>query len=120
MTAMLRTLDIPARWVKGYTAGEFSGSDGQLRKYEITNDNAHSWVEVYLPDAAGFRLNQPLGFINHVQYQSDEEAENTTGNVAEEPVKEQPESDRGENSRSKGMKISNIFSRSLESFAGCC
>jgi transglutaminase-like putative cysteine protease len=91
MTAMLRTLDIPARWVKGYTAGEFSGSDGQLRKYEITNDNAHSWVEVYFPDAGWVAFEPTPGFTNHVQYQSDEEAANATGNVEEEPVQEQPE-----------------------------
>ncbi len=91
MTAMLRTLDIPARWVKGYTAGEFSGSDGQLRKYEITNDNAHSWVEVYFPDAGWVSFEPTPGFTSHVQFQSAEEAAKAEGNVAEEPVPEQPE-----------------------------
>jgi transglutaminase-like putative cysteine protease len=111
MTAMLRTLDIPARWVKGYTAGEFSGSDGQLRKYEITNDNAHSWVEVYLPDAGWVSFEPTPGFTNHVQYQSDEEAANTTGDVEEEPVQEQPESDQeSEQSQQEDEKDQTISS----------
>lgn len=44
MVVMLRTLDIPARWVKGFTAGELVDtlSDNRL-VYEVSNSNAHSW-----------------------------------------------------------------------------
>ncbi len=48
MAVMLSTLDIPARWVKGYTAGTYIGIEGDKSLYEVTNNNAHSWVEVYL------------------------------------------------------------------------
>lgn len=46
MVIMLRSIGIPARWVKGFTAGTESG-DGL---YEVTMANAHAWVEVYFAD----------------------------------------------------------------------
>lgn len=64
MTVMLRSIDIPARWVKGYTPGEIIDpeengflleSAQRLRSSDvitypvmIRNRNAHSWVEVYI------------------------------------------------------------------------
>ncbi len=42
MAVMLRTLGIPTRLAVGYTPGTLQ-SDG---RYEITNGNAHAWVEV--------------------------------------------------------------------------
>lgn len=48
MVVMLRSLDIPARWVKGYSTGTYIGMEDGKSLYEVTNNNAHSWVEVYL------------------------------------------------------------------------
>jgi transglutaminase-like putative cysteine protease len=64
MTIMLRTIGIPARWVKGFTPGEIieveensflQESSLRLRSSQIVtfpvmvrNRNAHSWVEVYI------------------------------------------------------------------------
>jgi hypothetical protein len=45
MVAMLRTQDIPARYVVGYSNGE-RVDDG---RYEVRGMNAHAWVEVYFP-----------------------------------------------------------------------
>jgi len=44
MTVMLRTLDIPARYVNGFLTGEYNdlGED-----YIVRASDAHSWVEVY-------------------------------------------------------------------------
>lgn len=51
MIVMLRTQGIPARWVKGYTEGEYRGhNDNRKMEFEVTNNNAHSWVEVYFPN----------------------------------------------------------------------
>ncbi|GMA63319.1 transglutaminase-like domain-containing protein [Alicyclobacillus fastidiosus] len=48
---MLRTLGVPTRWVTGFAAGSQDFSDASsTNKYIITNDDAHSWVEVYFPD----------------------------------------------------------------------
>ncbi len=46
MTAMLRTQDIPARYVTGYATGESVGND----EYLVRGKNAHAWVEVYFED----------------------------------------------------------------------
>ncbi|WAH36654.1 transglutaminase family protein [Alicyclobacillus dauci] len=51
MAVMLRTLNIPTRWVTGFATGtqDFNYTDKVMNKYVITNDDAHSWVEVYFP-----------------------------------------------------------------------
>ncbi|MGM0123357.1 hypothetical protein IGI37_000723 [Enterococcus sp. AZ194] len=49
MVILLRTLGIPARWVKGFAPGEVTQSetDKEAVKYTVRNTDAHSWVEVY-------------------------------------------------------------------------
>lgn len=42
---MTRSLGIPARYVEGFLLPEKSGTDDG---YQVTNQNAHAWVEVYL------------------------------------------------------------------------
>ncbi len=65
MVVLLRTLDIPARWVKGFTQGDRIETleDGR-HLYEITNANAHSWVEVYFPEV-GWVPFEPTRGYNH-------------------------------------------------------
>lgn len=46
MVVMLRSLGIPARWVQGYAGGVF---DVERGIYEVREDVAHSWPEVYFP-----------------------------------------------------------------------
>ena len=46
MTQMLRTEDVPARYVVGYTSGQ-EVDDGE---YVVRGTEAHAWVEVYFPD----------------------------------------------------------------------
>lgn len=47
MTVMLRSLDVPARYVNGFLPGEYNdiGED-----YIVRGSDAHSWVEVYFPE----------------------------------------------------------------------
>ncbi|WP_332239015.1 transglutaminase TgpA family protein [Sporolactobacillus sp. KGMB 08714] len=57
MAVLLRSVGIPARWVKGFSSGTYVGQTTEtiggkkVPRYvsEITNANAHSWVEVYFP-----------------------------------------------------------------------
>jgi hypothetical protein len=46
MTIMLRTLGIPARYVTGFSPGEFNDVADD---YIIRASDAHAWVEVYFP-----------------------------------------------------------------------
>lgn len=74
MVVLLRTMDIPARWVKGFASGEkieegsaVSGRD----VYEITNANAHSWVEVYFPGKGWVPFEPTQGFSNPADFEID-------------------------------------------------
>ncbi|MFS0779867.1 transglutaminaseTgpA domain-containing protein [Neobacillus sp. 3P2-tot-E-2] len=69
MAVLLRSLGIPTRWVKGYTGGEFleySEVESSKQIYEITNNNAHSWVEVYFPNQGWVPFEPTKGFTNSV------------------------------------------------------
>ncbi len=47
MTVMLRSLGIPARTASGYAEGEYDRESGS---YIVTEQDAHTWVEVYFPN----------------------------------------------------------------------
>lgn len=49
MALMLRTYGIPTRIINGYASDEWVGSGGGY--YLVRQEHAHSWVEVYFPDA---------------------------------------------------------------------
>ena len=63
MVVMMRSIGIPARWVKGYAEGRDIGNteDGK-NIYEITNNDAHSWVEVYVPNIGWMPFEPTIGF----------------------------------------------------------
>jgi len=106
MVMMTRSLDIPARWVKGYAPGNSSVSeyipmDGQSPvssgTYTVTNADAHSWVEVYFGDYGWIPIEATPGFSmplltgepeaepvvqEEVQEEEQEEAETTPANTS--------------------------------------
>ncbi len=47
MTVMLRTLGIPARYVKGFHTGEYNDV---AQSFIVRGSHAHTWVEVFFPD----------------------------------------------------------------------
>ncbi|WML50151.1 DUF4129 domain-containing transglutaminase family protein [Neobacillus sp. PS3-34] len=70
MVVMLRSIGIPARWVKGYSSGEFkkySDTDTSRQIYEISNNNAHSWVEAYFPNQGWIPFEPTKGFSNNIK-----------------------------------------------------
>jgi transglutaminase-like putative cysteine protease len=81
MVVMLRTLDIPARWAKGFTGGEMieedvSNTGDSFDVYEITNANAHSWVEVYFDGVGWVPFEPTQGFSNMADFHTEiEDAE---------------------------------------------
>ena len=59
MVVLLRTLGIEARWVKGYTSGEYTGITNGMSSYQVTNNNAHSWVEVWFEELGAWLPFEP-------------------------------------------------------------
>ena len=77
MTVMLRTQGIPARWVKGFASGDKIGTktDGGETKdvFEVTNANAHSWVEVYFEGSGWVPFEPTQGFTNFADFHQEVE-----------------------------------------------
>ncbi|OZU87662.1 hypothetical protein CIL03_14940 [Virgibacillus indicus] len=99
MVVMLRSLDIPARWVKGFTSGEkiaddVSDTGDSFDVYEVTNSNAHSWVEVYFPEVGWVPFEPTQGFDNLSDFHTDVE-ENASAEQ-DDILEETPEMDEPE------------------------
>ncbi|RKJ05170.1 transglutaminase family protein, partial [Butyricicoccus sp. 1XD8-22] len=87
-------MGIPARWVKGFVGGEVvDSSEGDLKTYEITNNNAHSWVEAYIPNVGWVNFEPTIGFANmrSIEYDVD------TANEDEEFVLEEDQAPEEQN-----------------------
>lgn len=92
MVVMLRSIGIPSRWVKGYTEGEFKRlSEDSKRIFEVTNNNAHSWVEVYFPNVGWVPFEPTKGFTNNVLFTFDTNQNSTSTSETEAAVKKQEE-----------------------------
>lgn len=97
MVVMLRTLDIPARWVKGFTSGELTepGSEDDFDVYEVTNANAHSWVEVFFPETGWVPFEPTQGFSNLTDFhvETGGTGEEEEDDILDAPEPEPPETD---------------------------
>jgi transglutaminase-like putative cysteine protease len=83
MAVMLRTVGVPARWVKGFAPGTVIAGDASmfpvesrdLITVEVRAKDAHSWVEAYIPGAGwtafeptpGFEAAEPSGMEQQPQ-----------------------------------------------------
>lgn len=63
MTVMLRTQGIAARVVNGFQQGDYNETAGV---YVVKQRNAHSWVEVYFPDAGAWIQFDPTPFAGQL------------------------------------------------------
>ncbi|WP_198546729.1 DUF4129 domain-containing transglutaminase family protein [Alteribacter populi] len=93
MAVLLRSVDIPTRWVKGFTEGEsVENLDDGLERYEVTNGNAHSWVEVYFEGVGWVPFEPTQGFNNNVEFtEESEELDITTEDDEEDEDRESAE-----------------------------
>lgn len=98
MVMLTRSLDIPARWVKGYAPGnvpaeEYMSPNGARTasgSYTVTNADAHSWVEVYFGDYGWIPIETTPGF-NMPILSGGETAEPVVPEIEEEPQEEKKE-----------------------------
>lgn len=74
MAVMVRSIGLPARWVKGYASGaldieEFTGIPIEIIEqmeggnYIVRNADAHSWVEVFFPEVGWVPFEPTAGFV---------------------------------------------------------
>ena len=124
MVVLLRSVGIPARWSKGFTSGTERASEAQelngeaTNLYEITNANAHSWVEVYFDDIGWVPFEPTKGFSSYTLYAADDDDEVDEDNNDDENVEEEDDTeandpdmplpeDDGNSSDTKGNDRSN-------------
>jgi transglutaminase-like putative cysteine protease len=81
MVVMLRSQDIPARYVVGYSTGERSGNT-----YTVRAMNAHAWVEVYFEDVGWVKFDPTPGSARLEQEQRSIRRENPGADYS--PVEE--------------------------------
>ncbi|CAN7741986.1 transglutaminase TgpA family protein [Paenibacillus sp. LjRoot56] len=63
MVVMLRSVGVPARWVKGFAQGTVDATDDNgLHEVVVRNQDAHSWVEVYFPSMGWVPFEPTPGF----------------------------------------------------------
>ncbi|WP_419954629.1 transglutaminase TgpA family protein [Neobacillus niacini] len=106
MAVLLRSIGIPTRWVKGYTGGEFleySEDDSSKQIYEVTNNNAHSWVEVYFPNQGWVPFEPTKGFTNtiSIDYTNDDGTTPATEATAQPTPKPQQDVEKNSSSSQK-------------------
>ncbi|WHZ58126.1 transglutaminase TgpA family protein [Metabacillus hrfriensis] len=114
MIVLLRAADIPARWVKGYSDGAFiQNLGGNQKEYKITNNNAHSWVEVYFSGIGWVPFEPTKSFTNPYDFtfnlDSQERAETETPEQSQpekEPVTEENNTPQSSSSNSSSWPFS--------------
>ncbi len=72
MTVMLRTLGIPARYVKGFSTGDMVFKSGDSYEVTMRNKNAHSWVEVYFAEYGWVTFEPTPGFVHPTKQDREE------------------------------------------------
>ncbi|EPT8859937.1 TPA: transglutaminase domain-containing protein [Listeria innocua] len=126
MVVMLRSLGIPARWAKGYTPGEGEkkGNDSKST-YTITNNDAHSWPEVFFPGTGWVPFEPTATFTNPEDFQepttetaNKPETPNDSTSTPETPAKpdKTPEQEAGSSSTGETPKQEQPKTDSTSSF----
>ena len=88
MVVMLRTIGIPSRWVKGFAPGEVARYAGDGQVYHVTNKEAHSWVEAYMPGIGWMPFEPTIGFSGQTSIAYDLELKANDSETPEMPDQE--------------------------------
>jgi len=110
MVVLLRSAGIPARWVKGFAPGNPGRISDGLQEYQITNDNAHSWVEAYIPGTGWMEFEPTIGFSGNVNIDYDIEQDTPQQEQVLEPEKKQEQPKKEEQEPKKETSSSTSFS----------
>lgn len=97
MAVMLRAVGIPSRWVKGFAPGERVTKTTGESVYQVTNNEAHSWVEAYIPNVGWVPFEPTIGFYGtmDIEYDlPDERAEQVPVKEQEPPSQEKKDIDQ--------------------------
>lgn len=108
---MYRMCGIPARYVVGYAAPSslFIGNGDGTYTAILQNDNAHAWVEVYMPDYGWTPVETTPGFVGTVA-----DMEVSEDDLKEqEQVKEEQRKEEQQESQHKKLKDTPIFGKVL-------
>ncbi|MCI8408226.1 MAG: transglutaminase domain-containing protein [Lachnospiraceae bacterium] len=103
---MLRSLGIPARYVEGYMAGSMNLKLGKYEKdylsVELTDENAHAWVEIYIHDYGWVPVEMTPGYSEGFELKDIiKEEKITEPNATETPKTSQTTSSPSETSPAK-------------------
>ncbi|MGE7691940.1 transglutaminase TgpA family protein [Lysinibacillus sp. NPDC097214] len=110
MVVLLRSAGIPARWVKGFAPGNPGRISDGLQEYQITNDNAHSWVEAYVPGTGWMEFEPTIGFSGDVNIDYDIEQDTPQQEQVLEPETKQEQPMKDEQEPKKETSSSTSFS----------
>lgn len=99
MVVMLRSIGIPARWVKGFAPGETGRNADGDRVYQITNNEAHSWVEAYMPGIGWMPFEPTIGFGGPATIDYDIELDLSDPEIPEKKEQEKPEKQEKEKTK---------------------
>jgi transglutaminase-like putative cysteine protease len=112
MIVLLRSVGIPARWVKGYTGGEYIKTlPNDTRMYEVRNANAHSWVEVYFPGTGWVPFEPTTGFSNPYNFTSNQQQDDAhlpVPDLSQEQPEGQVEDLLGEEDQASDSSANNL------------
>ncbi|WP_042479154.1 DUF4129 domain-containing transglutaminase family protein [Bacillus ndiopicus] len=102
MVVMLRAIDIPARWVKGFVGGDQVGrTDDGLLVFEVQNNDAHSWVEVYVDGVGWMPFEPTIGFSNPISIDYDVDLSESEDKLVPEEQKELEQQQKEEMEQAK-------------------
>ncbi|WPP42749.1 transglutaminaseTgpA domain-containing protein [Paenibacillus hunanensis] len=102
MVMMARSLDIPARWVKGYAPGQANGyvtSDyfpEGATEYMVTNADAHSWAEIYFAGYGWIPIEATPGFDMPLLTEAVQAPAQTEQTPQPEEQQQEPEQEQAE------------------------
>jgi transglutaminase-like putative cysteine protease len=102
MTVMLRSVGVPARWVKGFAPGtEIGETEDHQKIIEVRSKDAHSWVEVYFPQYGWIPFEATTSFVSPVRVNYDLPIETQPDSVLPVAQQDKPkdQKDRTRNER---------------------